>query len=134
MEQDYKSGRLILAARYTTSNAIHQMSKLPREKWDGYLSWLENFEYDLLELPRPNAVAFLDMPPDVSQRLIVGRYRGQGASGHSREDTAYLIRCREAALYAAEKLLERYPLRKRRRPLPEKEISQILTGIVEEYV
>ena len=36
-EEDYRAGRLILAARYTTSNAIHQMAKLPREEWDGYL-------------------------------------------------------------------------------------------------
>ena len=135
-ERDYKSGQLILAARYTTSNAIHQMSKLPREKWDDYLSWLENFEYDLLELPRPNAVAFLDMPPDVSQRLIVGRYKGdRGRRDIHERDTAYLTRCREAALYAAEKLgWSVIPCAKDDRPLPEKEISQILTGIVEEYV
>ena len=44
-EKNYTAGELILASRYTTSNAIHQMSKLPQEQWDGYLEWLEDYEY-----------------------------------------------------------------------------------------
>lgn len=50
-QADYEGGALVLAARYTTSNAIHQMSKLPRERWDEYLAWLETYEYGLLGLP-----------------------------------------------------------------------------------
>ena len=42
-QRDYEEGTLILAARYTTSNAIHQMGKLPREEWDAYLTWLEHY-------------------------------------------------------------------------------------------
>lgn len=34
-EKNYTAGELILASRYTTSNAIHQMSKLPQEQWTG---------------------------------------------------------------------------------------------------
>ena len=51
-EKNYTAGELILASRYTTSNAIHQMSKLPQEQWDGYLEWLEDYEYCKLGLPR----------------------------------------------------------------------------------
>ena len=47
-QADYEGETLILAARYTTSNAIHQMSKLPREEWDAYLQWAQEYEYDLL--------------------------------------------------------------------------------------
>ncbi len=52
------------------------MAKLPREEWDGYLVWLEDYEYEKLGLPRPTAVAFLDMPTEVSQRLLSHRYAG----------------------------------------------------------
>lgn len=133
-ESDYKAGVLILAARYTTSNVIHQMSKLPREKWDEYLSWLEDFEYGLLELPRPDVVVFLDMPLEVSQRLLINRYKGDGARRDIHErDMEYLQRCRESALYAAEKLgWQVIPCAKNGEPLPEKKISQILiqlTGV-----
>lgn len=101
-EADYAAGALILAARYTTSNAIHQMPKLPREAWNGYLDWLEHYEYGLLGLPRPDAVVFLDMPPAVAQRLMSRRYAGdEGRKDIHERNREYLLRCREAALYAA---------------------------------
>lgn len=104
-QQDYESGMLILAARYTTSNAIHQMGKLPRKEWDAYLDWLEHYEYTLLGLPRPDRVLFLDMPLDVSQKLLMSRYEGDGEKRDIHErDLRYLATCRESALYAAERL------------------------------
>lgn len=104
-EQDYRSGMCILAARYTTSNAIHQMPKLPKTEWNAYLDWLEHYEYTLLGLPRPDLVLFLDMPPEISQRLMTGRYGGDESKKDIHErDVAYLLHCREAALYAARRL------------------------------
>ncbi len=102
---DYEADTLILAARYTTSNAIHQMGKLPKGEWDTYLAWLCEYEYEKLGLPRPDTVLFLDMPLDISQRLLSGRYGGdeQKKDIHER-DLAYLKHCRESALYAAQKL------------------------------
>ena len=69
-EKNYTAGELILASRYTTSNAIHQMSKLPQEQWDGYLEWLEDYEYCKLGLPQPNLVLFLSLPLELSQKLL----------------------------------------------------------------
>lgn len=100
----YESGSMILAARYATSNAIHQMSKLPKEEWDGYLVWLEEYEYDRLKLPKPDLVIFLDMPPSLSQKLLSSRYGGDEKKKDIHESNVeYLLRCREAALYAAER-------------------------------
>ncbi len=104
-QQDYDEGMLILAARYTTSNAIHQMGKLPRSEWDAYLTWLQHYEYELLGLPRPDRVLFLDMPLEVSQKLLVGRYEGDSNKRDIHErDLKYLSTCRESALYAAERM------------------------------
>ena len=75
-EKNYLSGELILASRYVTSNAIHQMGKLPESEWDSYLEWLADYEYIKLALPEPNLVIFLDMPVEISQRLMTGRYFG----------------------------------------------------------
>ena len=100
----YESGAVILAARYTTSNAIHQMSKLPASEWDAYLEWLRDYEYRLLALPRPSKVIFLDMPPEVSQKLMTSRYEGDESKKDIHErDCSYLLTCRRAALYAAQK-------------------------------
>lgn len=103
-QADYKDDILIVAARYTTSNAIHQMSKLPESEWDSYLQWLEHYEYTLLGLPRPDAVLFLDMPLAVSQQLLSHRYQGDESKKDIHErDMTYLRDCRRCALYAAQK-------------------------------
>ena len=59
--KDYLSGATIVADRYTTSNAVYQMEKTPREDWNKYLAWLQDYEYGKLQLPRPDLVLFLDI-------------------------------------------------------------------------
>ena len=101
----YDSGTLLIADRYTTSNACHQMTKLDRADWDAYLDWLFDFEYEKLGIPAPDAVFFLDMPVDVSQQLLKKRYENDESRKDVHErDLDYLYACREAALYAADKL------------------------------
>lgn len=104
-KDDYLSGTLILADRYTTSNAIHQGVKLPPEQWDDYFDWLFDYEYNKLGLPRPDCVIFLDMPVEISQKLMSARYGGEEAKKDVHEaDVQYLENCRKAALYAAKAL------------------------------
>jgi len=96
---------VIVADRYTTSNAVHQCSKLPREQWDAFLEWLFDFEYGKLGIPAPSQVIYLKVDPAVSQRLMTGRYHGDETKKDIHEkDMEYLLRCREAAEYCAEKL------------------------------
>ena len=102
---DYDRGGVILCDRYATSNAVHQASKLEGEERDSYLDWLYDFEFNKLGIPKPDAVIFLDMPVDVSQRLMTGRYQGdEGKKDIHERDVAYLEHCRKAALYAADRL------------------------------
>ncbi len=102
-QKEYHGG-LILADRYTTSNAIHQMTKLPTSQWDKYLNWLFDFEYNLLGIPEPDCVIFLDMPVDISQRLMTGRYGGDENKKDVHErDVDYLKKCYSSAKYAADK-------------------------------
>lgn len=100
---DYLSGHTIVADRYATSNLIHQMSKLPIDEWPAFHAWMEDFEYGKLGLPRPDAVVYLDMHPDVSRALLSGRYHGDESKRDIHEaNFAYMRRCRVCALYAAE--------------------------------
>lgn len=104
-ENFYKNGGIVLAGRYVSSNAIHQMSKLPENEWDSYLEWLEDYEYGKLGLPKPDCVIFLDMPVEISQRLMTARYNGDESRKDIHEaNVEYLNTCRKTALYAAEKL------------------------------
>ena len=60
----YREGGLVLSDRYTTSNAVHQCSKLPPMHWDGFLNWLFDFEYKKFGIPAPDAVIYLAVDPE----------------------------------------------------------------------
>lgn len=99
----YNGGGTVIAGRYTTSNAVHQASKLPQSQWEDFLSWLYDFEYGKIGIPKPDKVIFLDMPIEVSQKLLSKRYAGDETKKDIHEsDTEYLDRCRKAAVYTAE--------------------------------
>ena len=101
----YRDGGVIIADRYTTSNAVHQCSKLPAEEWDGFLEWLFHYEYDLLGIPAPDAVIYLEVDPAVSQKLMAGRYSGDESKKDIHErNVRYLQQSAKAAAYCAEKL------------------------------
>lgn len=101
----YEAGGIILADRYTTSNAVHQCSKLPESEWEHFLDWLFEFEYRLLGIPAPDAVIYLQADPDVSQRLMTGRYHGDESKKDIHESNLeYMNRSRKAAEYCADRL------------------------------
>lgn len=104
-QKPYSEGGIILASRYVTSNAIHQMSKLPESEWDSFMDWLFDYEYNKLSLPKPDLVIFLDMPIEISQKLLSERYKGDEEKKDIHESNLdYLKKCRKSALYAAEKM------------------------------
>lgn len=103
-KKDYESGALIIADRYATSNSIYQMEKIEESKWDEYLEWSEDFEYNKLSIPRPDCVIYLDMPVEISQRLMTSRYDGDENKKDVHEvNVDFLEKCRKSALYTAEK-------------------------------
>ena len=98
----YNNGGTIVSGRYTTSNAVHQASKLTEDKWEEFLSWLYDFEYNKIGIPKPDKVIFLDMPVEVSQKLLSSRYSGDEAKKDIHEsDVEYLDKCRKAAVFTA---------------------------------
>lgn len=98
----YESGGFVIAGRYTTSNAIYQLSKMPSDEYDAFLAWLFDFEYNKLGLPKPDKVIFLDMPVEVSQKLLEKRYNGDESKKDIHErNVAFMQKCRSSAMYAA---------------------------------
>jgi len=93
--QWYENGGLIFSDRYTTSNAVHQASKEPEENRDAFLTWLYDFEYCKLGLPKPDLVVYLDVPTDFTEKLMRGREAATGTQADIHEqDLAYLSKCR----------------------------------------
>lgn len=93
-QKDYENGAVILANRYTTANAIHQLAKLPPESHREFLDWLYHFEFELLGLPAPDRTIFLEVPVEKSLELIDGR--GQKKDIH--ENREHLEKAYRAAL------------------------------------
>ena len=94
----------VVATRYTTSNAYHQLSKLPREEWDSFLNWIFDFEFKKIGLPAPDEVVLLSMDPALSTKNVEIRSSETGQKQDIHEkDPGYLLRSFEAAGYAAEK-------------------------------
>ena len=129
----YEQGGVIIADRYTTSNAVHQCSKLPQEQWEEYLAWLDDFEYCRMGIPRPDLVLFLDMPNEASQTLLSGRYGGDETKKDLHENNIeYLARCRKAADYAAARLEWKViPCAQEGVPCPVEEIHRRVMKVVE---
>ena len=104
-ESFYQEGGIVIADRYTSSNAIHQCSKLPREEWDAFVEWLFTFEFNLMGIPAPDKVIYLKVNPAVSQKLMTKRYQGDESKKDIHESNLeYLERSRLAAEYCANKL------------------------------
>ena len=100
----YEAGGLLIADRYTTSNAVHQTAKLPPEQRDAFLDWLFDFEYRLLGLPAPTRVLYLDMPTEVTERMMRRRESDTHTTADIHErDADYLRHCRENAAHVVER-------------------------------
>ena len=99
----YQGGGFVVSDRYTTSNAVHQGSKVPEGERAEFFRWLYDLEYDRMGLPRPDLVVLLDMPVELSEQLMRKREQSTGTHADIHErDEDYLKKCRDVALHAAE--------------------------------
>jgi dTMP kinase len=110
----YDAGGLILSDRYTTSNAVHQGSKLPENELPDFFAWLYDLEYRKMGLPAPDLVIYLDVDIETSLARMKRRQEKTNTSADIHEkDVAYLERCLKTARMAADYYgWEKIPYRK----------------------
>ncbi|HHX96097.1 MAG TPA: thymidylate kinase [Clostridia bacterium] len=106
-QEFYLKGYLIVADRYTTSNLIHQGVKFSSsEAREAFFTWVWDFEFKYLALPKPDLVFFLDMPPQYSQQLIARRknkFTGKTQKDIHEINEIHLRQAYENACWLAEK-------------------------------
>lgn len=131
---DYENGGIIICGRYTTSNAIYQMTKLESAQRDSFLQWLWDYEYAKLGLPKPDMVLYLDMPLAAAQKLLSARYNGdEGKKDIHERNIDFMKRCCDSALYTADKCGWRLiPCAQGDNPLPVEVIQQRILAAIEE--
>ncbi len=101
---DLDEGAVIILDRYTTSNMVHQTSKLPNNEWDEYLEWLYDFEFNKMQLPAPDLTFYLHVDVGMSEKMMAKRYSNDESKKDIHEkDSEYLRRCEASGIYAAGK-------------------------------
>lgn len=103
----YKEGGIIITDRYTTSNMVHQASKIDnlKEKED-YLMWLMDLEYEKMQLPKPDTVIFLNMPTHMAVKLMESRKNkitGETKKDIHEKSSEYLKKSHDNACLVANK-------------------------------
>ena len=106
LEKFIKDGGTLILDRYVQSNMFHQACKITDEKeCDKFLDWIDNFEFGLLKLPKPDVVFFLDVPPQVSKKLREERNinkNGQKTDIHE-TDQDHLIKAYNTGIKVSER-------------------------------
>lgn len=71
IRQALADGKVVIANRFTGSNMAHQGTKFrnPEER-RGYFIWLDNLEFQMLGIPRPDLNIVLRVPADTAQTLV----------------------------------------------------------------
>ncbi len=70
MDEFLKSGGLIIANRYATSNMAHQGAKFTNEKnREEYLNWVIELEYKVHKIPKEDLVIYLYVPWQIGEEL-----------------------------------------------------------------
>jgi dTMP kinase len=95
-----ESEDFVLTNRYITANMGHQGGKIKDvEERNKYLDWLEELEHEKLELPRPNQVIFLYLPPvqnlELNKKKGFREYLGDAKDIHE-EDQNHMVEASEA--------------------------------------
>ena len=84
----------------------HQAGKIDNlEERDAFLEWLENLEYGILNIPRPDIQIFLYLDPEISRKLAlkVEKPNMDKTKDIHENDADHMRRASEAFLYVAEK-------------------------------
>ena len=101
-----KKGYIVIANRYVSANQIHQGGKTKDTKRrNDFLKWLDQMEYEVFGIPRPDLTLYLNLPIKIVLELLENR----GSSKMQREylkrakdvhesDVNFLINSRKSAL------------------------------------
>lgn len=71
MLKDLTDGYYVVCDRYVESNMGHQAAKFPLEERPEFINWLNELEYGVNALPKPDITFFLDVPLSVSKELVL---------------------------------------------------------------
>lgn len=108
MKQWLDEGFCIVSNRYVSASMGHQTGKIKDlEERDKFLDWLNELEFEICGIPKPDEVIFLYVPPEVGQKLVDQKAAREYTKGEKRDiheaDLEHLKNASEAYKYVADK-------------------------------
>jgi len=112
-----KKGYVVIANRYVSANQIHQGGKIASaKKRADFIKWLDEMEYDVFKIPRPDITLYLSLPIPIVLKLIGERdgkmkreYLKKKKDVHE-NDTDFLINSRKSAMWLVNKVPNFYKI------------------------
>ncbi|MEK7081126.1 MAG: deoxynucleoside kinase [Patescibacteria group bacterium] len=101
-----KKGYIIIANRYVSANQIHQAGKIKNaKKRNNFMKWLDEMEYKVFKIPRPDITLYLDLPVKIILKLLKHRESSRMKRAYLKKkkdvheaDINFLINSRQSAL------------------------------------
>lgn len=106
VEKWLEQGKIVVANRYVSANQIHQGGKIssPKKRAE-FIKWLDQVEYEVFKIPRPDLTLYLSLPISISLKLMEERngkmkreYLKKNKDVHE-NDVNFLENSRKSALW-----------------------------------
>ncbi len=100
-----RDGVVVVLDRYVSSNQIHQGGKIHDEQErKEFMQWLDKMEHEMFGIPRPDVIVYLDVPLEVTRKLLQDKasdqkksYKTSGTDAHE-DDVEHLLNAKQSAL------------------------------------
>jgi dTMP kinase len=108
IKKQLEEGKIVISNRYVSANMGHQAGKIKEiSEVEKFLVWLENLEYGIFDIPKPDATILLYMPVEIGQQLVDKKGNRDYVGGENRDihedDIGHLTDAASAYLYVAKK-------------------------------
>ncbi len=93
-------GKVVILDRYVSANQIHQGGKISQASVrKEFLSWLDDLEFRVFGLPRPDVIVYLHVPVTVSVALARARAQEKGQQPDlAEQNVKHQVKSQESAL------------------------------------
>lgn len=104
IRKDFETYDYIISNRYVSASMIHQTGKIEDiNERKAFLDWEYDLEYNIFGIPKADKVIFLDVPPNVSQKLLATKEKREYIKNSTNldlheADKSHLLKARNAAI------------------------------------
>jgi len=111
IERNLAKGKIFICDRYASANMIHQGGRIKNARQrQEMIKWLEKMEFGIFGIPKPNLILYLDVLPEIGQKLVDKKNERAYTKGRKRDiyekNIEHLINARKTGVMLARKKKE----------------------------